>query len=59
MVEDSWSQQMLKIQRKKTISFMHDNYMFNVLFMMDMKFIVSSLEKLHSGSDPDDATLNK
>ena len=50
---------MLKIERKNNILFMHDNYTFNVLFIMDMKSIVSSLEKLHSGSDPDDATLNK
>ena len=27
--------------------------------MMDMKSIVSSLEKLHSGLDIDDATFNK
>ena len=59
MVEGSWSQQMMKIKRKDKIFFLHDNYTFNVLFMMDMKLIVSSLEKLHSGSDPDDATLNK
>ena len=58
MVEDSWSQQMLKIERKDMILFPHDNYTFNVLFMIDMKYIVSSLEKLHSGLDPDDATLN-
>ena len=38
---------------------MHDNYTFNVLFMMDMKSIVSSLEKMHYGLDPYDATLNK
>ena len=59
MVEDSWSQQMLKIERKDTIFFLHDNYTFNVLFMMDMKSIVSSLEKLHYGLDSNDATLNK
>ena len=59
MVEDSWSQQMLKIERKDKILFMHDNYTFNVLFMVDMKSIVSSLEKWHSRSDPNDATLNK
>ena len=50
---------MLKIERKDMILFPHDNYTFNVLFMIDMKYIVSSLEKLHSGLDPDDATLNK
>ena len=50
---------MLKIERKYNIFFMHDNYTFNVLFMMDMESIVYSLEKLHYGSDLDDATLNK
>ena len=59
MVEDSWSQQMLKTKIKDNILFLHDNYTFNVFFMMDMKSTVSSLEKLHSGSDPEDATLNK
>ena len=59
MVEDSWSQQMLKNERKEKILFLHDNYMFNVLFMMDMKSIVYSLDKLHYGSDPEDATLKK
>ena len=59
MVEDSWSQQMLKIERKDKIFFMHDNYTFNVLFMLDMQPIVSILEKLHYGLDLDDATLNK
>ena len=59
MVEDSWSQQMLKIEIKENILFLDDNYTFNVLLVMDMKSIVSSLKKLHSGSDPDDATLNK
>ena len=59
MVEYSWSKQMLKIQRKENILFMHENYTFNVVFMMDMKSIVSSLEKLHSGSNPEDTTLNK
>ena len=50
---------MLKIERKENIIFLHDNYTFNVLFMMDMKSVVSSLDNLHSGSDLDDATLNK
>ena len=59
MVEDSLSQQMLKIERKDHIFFLHDNYTFNVVLMMDLKSIVSSLEKLHSGSNPDDGTLNK
>ena len=59
MVEDSRSQQMLKIEIKYNILFLHDNYTFNVLFMMDMKSIASSLEKLHYGLDPKDATLIK
>ena len=59
MVEYSWSQQVLKIERKDNILFLHDNYTFDVLFMMDMKPIVYNFEKLHSISDPDDATLNK
>ena len=59
MVEDSWSQQMLKIERKEKILFLHDNYAFNVLFMMDMKSIVSSLEKLYYGLNPYDANSNK
>ena len=59
MIEYYWSQQMLKIERKYNILFMHDSYTFNVFFMMDTKSIVSSLEKLHSGSDPDHGTLNK
>ena len=50
---------MLKIERKYNILFMHDSYTFNVFFMMDTKSIVSSLEKLHSGSDLDHGTLNK
>ena len=50
---------MLKIEGKYNIFFLHDNYTFNVLFMMDMKSVVSSLEKLHCGSNPDDAILNK
>ena len=50
---------MLKIERKNKTFFLHDNYTFNVLFMMDMKYIVYSLEKLHSRSDLDDDTLNK
>ena len=50
---------MLKIERKDKIFFRRDNYAFNVLFMMDMKSIVSSLEKLHSGLDLGDATLCK
>ena len=59
MVEYSWSQQMLKTKRKDNILFLHDNYTFNVLFIMNMKSIVSSWEKLHSWLDPDYATLNK
>ena len=59
MIENCWSQQMLKIERKYKILFMNDSYTLNVLFMVDMKSIVSSLEKLHSGSDLDDGTLNK
>ena len=27
--------------------------------MMDLKYMVSCLDKMHSGSDPDDATINK
>ena len=50
---------MLKIERKDNILSMHDNYTFKFLFMMDMKSIVSSLDKFHSISNPDDATLNK
>ena len=50
---------MLKIERQHKILFLHDNYTFTLLFMMDMKSIFSSLDKLDSGSDPDDATLNK
>ena len=48
---------MLKTERKYNILFLHDNYTFNVLFMMAMKFTVSSLDKFHFGSDSDDATL--
>ena len=50
---------MLKIERKEKIFFLRDNYTFNVLHMMDMKSIVSCLDKLHSGLDLDDATFNK
>ena len=57
MVEYSWSQQMLKIERKDKILFLHDNYTFSVLFMMDIS-IVYSLEKLHPRLYPDDDTLN-
>ena len=59
MVEDSWSQQMLNIEIKYKTFFLHDITQLNVLYMMNMKSIVSSLEKLHSGSNPDDDTLNK
>ena len=49
----------IKLKEKKIFLFLHDNYTFNVLFMMDMKYIISSLDKFHSRSDSDDATLNK
>ena len=50
---------MLKIERKYKIFFLHDNYTLKLFFMMDMKPIVSSLEKLCSRSDPDDAIVIK
>ena len=59
MVEDSWSQQMLEIW-KKIYNFLSTwYYTFNVLYKMDIKSIVSSLQKLHSGSDPYDDIMYK
>ena len=59
MVEDSLNQQMLKIERKYKIFFLYDSYTFNVLSVMGMKSIVSSLEKLHSRLGPYDSIVIK
>ena len=34
-------------------------YTFNMLYMIDLISMVSSLDKLHLGSDPNDATIYK
>ena len=53
------SQQMLKIERKDKILFLQGYYTLNVLYMMDLKSMVSHLEKIHFGSDLDDGTMYK
>ena len=61
IIEDSRSQQMLKSERKDKSFFMHaiTHLLNNVVCDGFKKSMVSSLEKLYSGLDPDDATLCK
>ena len=60
IAEDSTSQQMLKSERKGKPSFyMALHICCIMLYMMDLKSMVYSLEKLYSGLDPDDATMCK
>ena len=59
IVEDSRSQQMLKSERKDKF-FLHviTHFLYKV-YLMDLKSMVSSLEKLYYGLDLDDATMCK
>ena len=48
---------MLKSERKDETLFLHD--IKHLLYMMDLKSMVSILEKLYYGLDPDGATMCK
>ena len=55
IVEDSTNQQMLKSERKDKALFMY--VIIHLLYVMNLKSMVSSLEKLYPGLDPNDATM--
>ena len=57
MEKDFITQQILKIERKDETFFMH--VITHLLYLMDLKSMVYSLEKLYSGLDQDDATMLK
>ena len=60
IAKDSTSQQMLKSEKNIRLYLCMSLHICCImLYVMDLKSMVSSLYKLYSGLDPDDATLCK